>query len=191
MGGALRETLEGIGVNVDAVIDADGADEDGVIYELLAQLSPTLIGALGGSASAESVLGDNYNSTTDFYYSYLEDDDAAMNFWSLYQFCADNQNSSNSDVKAFCTATLPALQALLDQKTNAQTDENNAFNAAKAKIEDLLGDALINEDDMKVIIDNSLADNADAQLIMQDIEMAMQAALELMASASFLLTRPR
>ena len=177
VGGALRETLEGIGVNVDAVIDADGADEDGVIYELLAQLSPTLIGALGGSASAESVLGSNYNSTTDFYYSYLEDDDAAMNFWSLYKFCSDNQNSSNSDVKAFCTATLPALQALLDQKTNAQTDENNAFNAAKAKIEALLGDALINEDDMKVIIDNSLADNADAQLIMQDIEMAMQAAL--------------
>lgn len=168
VGGALRETLEGIGVNVDAVIDADGADDDGLVYELLAQLSPMLIGLLGGSASAESVLGSAYNSTTDFYYSYLNDDDAAMSFWSLYKFCYDNQNSSDADVKSFCQSTLPQLQALLDQKDNAQTEETTAFNAAEAKVQELLGAAFVNINEeggtsFKAIKDNTLDSNTDAQ----------------------------
>lgn len=54
---ALRSTLEGAGVNVDAVLASENP-----IGELLAQLSPMLMGLLGTSSDMQTILGSDYNA---------------------------------------------------------------------------------------------------------------------------------
>ena len=79
---ALRGPLEGIegaNIDVDAILAADEP-----INELLAQLSPWLMGLIGDTgASAESVLGSSYDVFSNTRYSYLEGDGSGMSFWNL------------------------------------------------------------------------------------------------------------
>ena len=105
---ALRSTLEGAGVNVDAVLASENP-----IGELLAQLSPMLMGLLGSSSDAQTVLGSDYNAFSDEKYSYLDDPDAAIDFWNLYTICKDNKDSGG-DIGDFCSSTFDKLDALLN-----------------------------------------------------------------------------
>lgn len=72
---ALRSTLEGAGVNVDAVLASENP-----IGELLAQLSPMLMGLLGTSSDMQTILGSDYNAFSEEKYSYLDDPDATIDF---------------------------------------------------------------------------------------------------------------
>ena len=115
----LGDTLKGIGVNVDEVTASETP-----IYELIAQISPLLMGLLGGSGSREEVLEDalgSYIPLDDTYYSYL-DDTGAMDFWSLYTFCYNNRYVSG-DVGKYCTETYEKLNTLL----NAYSETRGSF----------------------------------------------------------------
>lgn len=119
---ALRGTLEGIGVNVDAILASENP-----IGELLGQLAPTLLGLLGTSATPESVLGPKYDAFSEKKYAYLDDPDAAMDFWNLYTICKDNADAGG-ELGKFCSETLPKLDALLNayDNTYAQITEQTS-----------------------------------------------------------------
>ena len=116
---ALRSTLEENGVNVDAIIESENP-----IGELLGQLAPMLLGLLGTSATIETVLGSEYQSYSDKQYAYLENPDAAIDFWNLYTICKDNANAGG-DLGEFCSETLPKLDELL-----------NAYNSTESQIKE-------------------------------------------------------
>ena len=128
---ALRDTLEGIGVNVDAILASENP-----IGELLGQLAPTLLGLLGTSATPESVLGSKYDAFSEKKYAYLDDPDAAMDFWNLYTICKDNAGAGG-ELGEFCSETLPKLDALLNayDNTYAQITEQTS-----ELLSNLLGD---------------------------------------------------
>lgn len=119
---ALRGTLEGIGVNVDAILASENP-----IGELLGQLAPTLLGLLGTSATPESVLGSKYDAFSEKKYAYLDDPDAALDFWNLYTICKDNADAGG-ELGKFCSETLPKLDALLNayDNTYAQITEQTS-----------------------------------------------------------------
>ena len=79
------------------------------IKDLVVGVSPTVLGALGSSANIGDVLGENANAgmNTNFNYAYLNGDgNNAMNFYALYKFCSQNQNSSNEELKKYARETL-------------------------------------------------------------------------------------
>lgn len=105
---ALRGTLEGAGINVDAILENKNP-----IGELLAQLAPLLMGLLGTSSDAQTVLGSDYNAFSDEKYSYLDDPDAAIDFWNLYTICKDNKDAGG-EIGDFCSSTFAELETLLN-----------------------------------------------------------------------------
>ena len=123
--GALKNTLEGLGMTVD---------ENTSLQDIVAGVSPTLMKLLGSKGNKEQILinyykskGHNQSEAENMYktysamglYDYLESEDAAMDFFALYQFCLDNENSGDSARKEFATATLPVLNALLQKHLDA------------------------------------------------------------------------
>lgn len=105
---ALRSTLEGADVDVDAVLASENP-----IGELLAQLAPMLMSLLGSSSDAETVLGSDYNAFSAEKYWYLEDSDATIDFWTLYTICKDNKDAGGATGE-FCSSTFEKLEVLLN-----------------------------------------------------------------------------
>ena len=104
-------------------------DENTTISDVVAAASPTIMGLLGGSADKSAILGTD-SKLQQFFYSYLDgSEDDAISFYTLYSFCAANQNAEG-ELGAYCSATLPKLQALLGQ-----------YNTAAAKFSQDLEDA--------------------------------------------------
>lgn len=132
---ALRSTLEGVGVDVDAVI----ADEE-PIHELVGQVSPLLLKLIGGSGDPEAIIG-SYTAMDRLHYSYLNDDGAVMDFWSLYQFCKDNLKNSNATVKEFATTIYETLTPMFELYTNTRTANDAAINNAVEVIKTIVGSA--------------------------------------------------
>lgn len=141
--------LTDLGVDVDAVCASEKP-----IYELLAQLSPTLIQLMSGSNGdsdevIKAVLLDAGAIRSDLadqdkeramrlvyaQYTYLADDDAAMSIWSLYKFCMDNANADNKDLKKYCNDTKDVLKPLILAFSKAydaaKTSVNSDFAAAE------------------------------------------------------------
>ncbi len=123
--GALKNTLEGLGMEVKA---------DTSLQDIVAGVSPALMKLLGSKGNKEKIITDYYkelgyssSNATRMYneyssfglYDYLDDEDATMDFYALYQFCVDNQNSSDSEKKDFATENLPKLKALLKKHLDA------------------------------------------------------------------------
>ena len=123
--GPLKSVLEGIGMNVD---------DSTSVEDIVAGVSPALMKLLGGSGDKEEVITGYYqelgysegeaskmfkNYSSLGLYDYLEDEDAALDFYALYQFCKDNENSEDADKKAFAEKTLPKLKALLKKHLDA------------------------------------------------------------------------
>lgn len=161
---SLRGTLEGIGINVDAVVQSDAP-----IHELLGELAPTLISALGTSdlnTDPSTLIGKGtLNNLT---YAYLQDDDAAMDFFTLYQFCKANEYSTVGSIGEFSRETLPKLEELLDAYDNAQTAYDEALDDAISAIKAVMGSSLAsaygNTND--VIVFNNLNDDPNYQALM-------------------------
>lgn len=103
------------------------------VSDVVAGLAPTLLGLLGGGADKGNIIrsvDSNYTPAADLWYSYLDDDseDAAMDFYSLYQFCKDNQFSSDPELAKYCKETLNGtadkmgLEEMLKQYTVAYSE---------------------------------------------------------------------
>lgn len=134
---ALRETLEGIegaNIDVDAILAADEP-----INELLAQLSPWLMGLIGDTgASAESVLGSGYDVFSNTRYSYLEGDGSGMSFWSLYAFCNEHQDDGGT-IGEFSSETFGKLSELLNAYSSAETSLDTSLATVDNALRTLLG----------------------------------------------------
>lgn len=100
--------------------------ENTTISDVVVGASPLLLGALGSSVDKNAVIGDatSDNIIPNLNYSYLEDKDAVMNFYALYQFCKDNQSASGK-LGEYCKTTLAKLDALLNAYTAANEKANN------------------------------------------------------------------
>lgn len=94
------------------------------ISDVIAGVSPMMLGLLGSSGDKASVLGSS-DGLTDLYYSYLDDEDAAMDFFALYQFCKQNKNKSG-EIGEYASETFPKLEALLNVYSDA-VDSNDAI----------------------------------------------------------------
>ena len=103
------------------------------VSDVVAGLAPTLLGLLGGGADKGNIIrsvDSSYTPAADLWYSYLDDDSegAAMDFYSLYQFCKDNQSSSDPELAKYCKDTLNGtdgkmgLEAMLRQYVNASNE---------------------------------------------------------------------
>lgn len=132
---ALRSTLEGIGVDVDAVI----ANEE-PIHELVGQVSPVLLKLIGGSGDPEAIIG-SYTAMDRLHYSYLDDDGAVMDFWSLYQFCKDNLKNSNATVKEFANTIYETLTPMFELYENTRSANQAAINESITVIQNIIGSA--------------------------------------------------
>lgn len=139
-----EDKLASAGINLDAIKSASYDDDEiksDSFYALMGQLSPVLYGLLGG-ASKSSILADEHLSfgndiIDEQYYAYLEDEDADMDFWTLYQLCKDNKNNSNAELKKLCNKYLDGYtdedgnevvgltELLYAEKTAYDTAENN------------------------------------------------------------------
>ena len=118
------------------------------IKDLVVGVSPTVLGALGSSANIGDVLGENANAgmNTNFNYAYLNGDgNNAMNFYALYKFCSQNQNSSNEELKKYARETLPKLTTLRNVFTNVQTDRLTEFATGYDKYENEYAQAVPTE----------------------------------------------
>ncbi|MBR4241498.1 MAG: hypothetical protein IKR97_04680, partial [Eubacterium sp.] len=123
--GALKSTLEGLGMTVD---------ENTSLEDIVAGVSPALMKLLGAKGNKEQIIKNYYqeigysaskaestykNFSALGLYDYLDDADATMDFYALYQFCLDNINSSDSKKKEFAETNLPKLKALLQKHLDA------------------------------------------------------------------------
>lgn len=118
------------------------------IKDLVVGVSPTVLGALGSSANIGDVLGENANAgmNTNFNYAYLNGDgNNAMNFYALYKFCSQNQNSTNEELKKYAQETLPKLTALRNVFANVQTDRLTEFATGYDKYENEYAQAVPTE----------------------------------------------
>ena len=68
------------------------------------------------------------------YFAYLNEPgkDGAPSFIELYTFCENNKDSSNDEVKAYCTSTLESLNALLKKAVDAEAAYEQEFNMFEA-----------------------------------------------------------
>lgn len=95
------------------------------IPDLIAGLSPTLLGALGSGTANKKDIIPNYTNLSELYYSYLDGTDKdKIDFYTLYQFCKTNKGSSNKELREYASETFEKLDALLGvyEKTNSSVD---------------------------------------------------------------------
>lgn len=107
------------------------------ISDVVAGASPLLLSKLSGNANKAEIRGDD-SGIADLYYSYLDDEDAVMDFYSLYKFCQDNYGKSG-ELGEYCRATLPQLQELLMVYQNASAEDGREYDDAMAAFEEIAG----------------------------------------------------
>lgn len=109
------------------------------IADLVEGVSPLLMGILpGGTSASKSTIIPNYEKASDYYYSYLDDPSAAMDFYSLYAFCRSNMNA-NTDLGKWCKEEFPKLQALLDQYSDVADKFNELQSEGSGEIGNFIG----------------------------------------------------
>lgn len=103
------------------------------LSDIIAGVSPTLMNLLGGSGDKHAVItkyykekgyGDNADDMFDKcsalgLYDYLNDENAALDFYAVYEFCEKYIDSEDAERKEFATTTLPKLKALLQKHLDA------------------------------------------------------------------------
>lgn len=110
------------------------------ISELVASLSPTLLNLLGGSGSMSSIIGENsITPFSDTYYSYLDNSDGGMDYWSLLGFVRKNLSSSDKETKDYAQETNDKIKDFYKEYSNADSEATTAFNASKKEIHRMFG----------------------------------------------------
>lgn len=104
-----EETLASIGVDAEKVKNASYEDENiksDRFFEFISELSVFLFDKVG-TTSMDKVLSDeglsSGNAETDAAnYAYVNDDDAAIDFWTLYNICKTNANANGTEFQKRC-----------------------------------------------------------------------------------------
>lgn len=103
------------------------------ISDVVAGVSPLLLGLLGGSADKAEIRGDS-SKMADYYYAYLDGTDKdTMDFYSLYKFCKDNANASG-ELGEYCSSTYEKLNDLLNVYKDLNRSNNQKYNRADEKL---------------------------------------------------------
>lgn len=105
-----EDKLANAGISLQKIKDADFDDEDiasDAFYELMSELSVPLFGLFGNKEITDIVTSDNGLSFGDStfdreFYSYLDDEDATINFWTMYDICSNNADENGSDFEQLC-----------------------------------------------------------------------------------------
>lgn len=138
---AVKGLLEGLGMTIT---------EDSSIPELIAGLSPTLLGLLGSSANKadiiETVDKQTPESFYDEYYAYLDGTgEETMNFYSLFAFCKENLGKSGA-LGDYCRETYPILQELLAGYSTVRDEYSNGYALGQEKLGAYVNDLLAAND---------------------------------------------
>lgn len=113
------------------------------IADLIEGVSPVLMGVLPGGASAsKSEIIPDYEAASDYYYSYLDDPNAAMDFYSLYAFCSSNMNK-DTELGKWCKEEFPKLRELLAQYGDVADEFSQLQEEGSSEIGNLIGTALL------------------------------------------------
>lgn len=125
----VKNALEGLGMTIT---------EDSSIPEVIAGLSPMLLGALGGSANKADVIQTVDTSTPesfyDEYYAYLDGTgEETMSFYALYSFCKDNLGESGA-IGEYCRETYAILQELLAGYSTVKNEYSAAYATGQEKL---------------------------------------------------------
>ncbi len=150
-----EETLASIGVDAEKVKNASFEDEDiksDRFFEFISELSVFLFGKVG-KTSMDKVLSDESLSSGDAEtdaanYAYLDDQDAVIDFWSLYNICKTNADANGTDFQKRCNdyyngytkedgTAVTGLKELLFARDSIGTKISALNDAATKKIFDI------------------------------------------------------
>lgn len=150
-----EKTLASIGVDAEKVKNANYEDENiksDRFFEFISELSVFLFDKVG-KTSMDKVLNDeglsSGNAETDAAnYAYVNDDNAAIDFWSLYNLCKTNADANGTDFQKRCNdyyngytkedgTAVMGLKELLFAKDSIGTKITALNNAATKKIFDI------------------------------------------------------
>ena len=150
-----EKKLASIGVDAEKVKNANYEDENiksDRFFEFISELSVFLFDKVG-KTSMDKVLNDeglsSGNAETDAAnYAYVNDDNAAIDFWSLYNLCKTNADANGTDFQKRCNdyyngytkedgTAVMGLKELLFAKDSIGTKITALNNAATKKIFDI------------------------------------------------------
>ena len=107
------------------------------ISDVIAGASPMVFGLLGGAVDKEAIIaelkGSAYSKLDDYYFSFLDNEEAQVDFYTLYNFCKQNQ-SADGELGEYARATLPKLQELGGQYNAAAAAFSLKLQAAQDAI---------------------------------------------------------
>ncbi|MGN0527515.1 MAG: hypothetical protein ACI4IE_00175 [Eubacterium sp.] len=117
--------------------------ENTTVSDVVAGASPMLMGLLGGTSGDKQNIINNklavstYDPMNEVYFSYIGGSDSdTMDFYSLYDFCSSNKNSSNSELKEYANSTLEKLDAILSVYPTARNAYDDSYAIGYEKFED-------------------------------------------------------
>lgn len=202
-----EETLASIGVDAEKVKNASFEDEDiksDRFFEFISELSVFLFDKVG-KTSMDKVLKDeglsSGNAEADAAnYAYVNDDDAVIDFWSLYNICKTNANADGTDFQKRCNdyyngytkedgTVVIGLKELLFARDSIGAKITVLNNAANKKIYDIAvaigvvqnnGDAVVIADktaaEIQALIDAYEAQNGAIEIATDeyDLNLAME-----------------
>lgn len=202
-----EEKLASIGVDAEKVKNANYEDENiksDRFFEFISELSVFLFDKVG-KTSMDKVLNDeglsSGNAETDAAnYAYVNDDNAAIDFWSLYNLCKTNADANGTDFQKRCNdyyngykkedgTDIIGLKELLFAKDSSGTKITALNNAATKKIFDIAveigvvqknGDATVIADktaaEIQALIDAYEAKNGAIEAVTDeyDLNLAME-----------------
>lgn len=168
-----EETLASIGVDANKVKNASFEDESiksDRFYEFISELSVFLLGVVG-TTSMDKVLEGEQLSKDDADYAYLIDEDATLDFWSLYNICKTNANANGTDFEKRCNnyyngytkedgTVVTGLKDLLFANNEADSKLTALSAATTKKIYDIAVEigVVVNNGDNAVVADKTLAE---------------------------------
>lgn len=169
------ETLASIGIDKSKVLNASFDDESiksDRFYEFMNELSVFLFPKIGGK-SMDAVLKEEYlssgNTDKDAQnYAYLNDDNASIDFWTLYSVCKSNARQDGNEFQKLCYdyyngytnadgKEITGLKELLFARKDVLDSVSAMNESTYAAINDLaekIG-VIQNYEDMPIILDKS------------------------------------
>lgn len=122
---AIKDLLEGsLGVKVT---------EETTIADVIEGASPFLMKALGTNVDKGAIRG-NTTKVADLYFAYLDDEDSAVDFYTLYKFCQTNQDLTYTDEKGQTKKVKDDLDSLLKAYSTYNAQYQNDYKDAISKM---------------------------------------------------------
>jgi hypothetical protein len=110
--------------------------DDTSLSDLVAGASPLLLSTLSSSSYDKATIRKDKSTMADIKYSYLDDENSAIDFYSLYTFTNDNQNSSNQELATYCKETNSKLKDLVNLYSTTYNEQREKINTGISRISD-------------------------------------------------------